>query len=96
MICCCRPGKALSIEWARDGRGLRDLLRAAWRAYWQHRVERAAAEFVRLLNADALDDIGISRSELVRLGDVDARWDGDCPCLQPQEGGSGNGCAHTG
>lgn len=98
MTCCSQPGEApLSIGWARDGRGIRELLRAAWRAYWEHRVERAAAEFVRLLDADALHGIGMSRSELdALLGEVDARRRGDCPCQQPLPGGAGGSCARTG
>jgi uncharacterized protein YjiS (DUF1127 family) len=98
MTCCSQPREAtLRTEWAQDGRGIRELLRAAWRAYWKHRVERAAAEFLRLLDADALHDIGMSRSELgALLSEVEARRHGDCHCQRSRQGGVGSGCAHTG
>jgi uncharacterized protein YjiS (DUF1127 family) len=97
MTCCSQPSETpLSTGWVRDGRGIRELLRAAWRSYWEHRVERAGAEFLRLLDADALHDIGMSRSELdALLGEGDARRDGDCPCRRPRQGGADSGCAHT-
>ena len=97
MTCCSQPGEApLSTGWAWDGRGIRELLRAAWRAYWEHRVARAAAEFLRLLDTDALHDIGMSRSELdAFLGEVDAQRHGDCPCQRSWQGGAGSGCAHS-
>ena len=75
----------------RAGRGVRELLRAAWRAYWEHRVERVAAEFLRLLDAHALGDLGLERSDLdARLGAGDRRQ-GHCLCREARQGLSGNG-----
>jgi len=99
MTCCSQPGESpLTTGRARESHGFRELLRAAWRAYWEHRIERAAAEFLRLLDTDALDDIGMSRSELdALLGEVDARRQGACPCQRPRQGPVGSGCcAHAG
>jgi uncharacterized protein YjiS (DUF1127 family) len=48
----------------RSGRSLGEGLKAAWRAYWQRRVWRAAAEVLRRLDDRALRDIGISRAEV--------------------------------
>jgi uncharacterized protein YjiS (DUF1127 family) len=72
-----------------SGRGVRELLRAAWRAYWEHRVERAAAEFLRLLDAHALRDIGLEPSDLdTVLGADGRRRQGDCPCHGSRQDGS--------
>jgi uncharacterized protein YjiS (DUF1127 family) len=75
-----------------SGGGIRKLLRAAWRAYWEQRIERAAAELLRLLDTDALRDIGLERGEFhaLILGAGDHPR-GDCPCHQPRQGGPGNG-----
>jgi hypothetical protein len=43
-----------------------------------------AAEFLRLLDAHALGDLGLERSELDALL-------GDCLCHEPRQGRSGNG-----
>ena len=95
MTCCSQHSRApLSTEWmsGREGRGVRELLRAAWRAYWEHRVERVAAEFLRLLDAHALGDLGLERGELDAVLDTgDRRGRADCPCKEPHQGGSGNG-----
>jgi uncharacterized protein YjiS (DUF1127 family) len=39
-------------------------LRAAWRAYWQERAQRATAELLHRLDDRALSDIGIARNEI--------------------------------
>ena len=92
MTCCSQHCRApLSMGWV-SGRGVRELLRAAWRAYWEYRVEHAGAEFLRLLDADALRDIGLEPSDLdAVLGAGGRRRQGDCPCHEPRQDGSGNG-----
>jgi uncharacterized protein YjiS (DUF1127 family) len=39
-------------------------LSEAWRAYWEHRANRAAVVMLQSLDARALHDIGIDRSEI--------------------------------
>jgi uncharacterized protein YjiS (DUF1127 family) len=39
-------------------------LKAAWRAYWQERAQRATAELLHRLDDSALSDIGIARNEI--------------------------------
>jgi uncharacterized protein YjiS (DUF1127 family) len=95
MTCCSQHSRApLSTGGMRGraSRGVRELLRAGWRAYWERRVERVAAEFLRLLDAHALGDLGLERGELdAVLGAGDRRGRADCPCHEPRQGGSGNG-----
>jgi len=87
----------LSTGWV-GGRGVRELVRSAWRAYWEHRAERATAELLRLIDAHALREIGLDRSELEPPvpSPGDCRGQGDCPCRERRQAGSGNGRApHT-
>ena len=92
MTCCCQHSRApLSTGWV-SGRGVRELLRAAWRAYWEYRVEHAGAEFLRLLDADALRDIGLEPSDLDAVLSADGRRrQGECPCHASRQDGSSNG-----
>ena len=91
MTACSQQSRApLGMRWV-SGRGVRGLLRAAWRAYWENRVDRVAAEFLRLLDAHALGDLGLERSELDALLGAGDRRQGDCLCHEPQQGRSGNG-----
>jgi hypothetical protein len=50
-----------------------------------------AAEFLRLLDAHALGDLGLERSELDALLGAGDRRQGDCLCHEPRQGRSGNG-----
>ena len=91
MTCCSQQSRApLGMGWV-SGRGVRELLRAAWRAYWENRVERVAAEFLRLLDAHALGDLGLDRSDLDALLGAGDRRHGDCLCHETRQGWSGNG-----
>ena len=93
MTCCCQQSRApLGAGWVVSGRGVRELVRAAWRAYWENRVERVAAEFLRLLDAHALGDLGLERSELDALLGVGDSRQGDCLCHEPRQGGRATVC----
>jgi uncharacterized protein YjiS (DUF1127 family) len=43
---------------------MRTALGAAWRAYWKGRANRAAVMMLQSLDAHALHDLGIDRSEI--------------------------------
>ncbi len=46
------------------GGRIRCTLRTMWRSYWRRRVERATVFMLQSLDARALKDIGIDRSEI--------------------------------
>jgi len=65
MTCCSKLADAPSRNGPScAGDGVFSVIGRAWRAYWQKTAERAALEFLRLLDDKALSDIGIPRSEI--------------------------------